>query len=111
VRIPVVVVCVAVLSGLLSSSPVAALQGGPTPTPADLSEFDSPVGGIIPDPNSGSAPTDPGDRGGVLQLTLLALIVGFGAVAVFSVRRAGRAGRATKQSVEVDDPDIDTASS
>lgn len=30
---------------------------------------------IIPEPNSGVAPTDPGDRGGALQTTIFVLIV------------------------------------
>lgn len=34
-----------------------------------------PAPDIVPAPNSGSAPTDAGDRGGALQLGLLGLIV------------------------------------
>lgn len=58
--------------------------------PVVVTEADQPAGGIIIRPNSGVAPDDPGDRGGALQLTLLALIVGFVGVAFFSVRRSSR---------------------
>jgi hypothetical protein len=47
---------------------------------------------IIPRPNSGHAPTEAGDRGGALQLGLLALIVGgLGLIVVLIVRDSRRA--------------------
>ena len=58
--------------------------------PVVITEADQPAGGIIIRPNSGVAPDDPGDRGGALQLTLLALILVFAGVAFYSVRRSSR---------------------
>jgi hypothetical protein len=51
-----------------------------------------PTQNIVPEPNSGTEPTEAGDRGGVLQLLLPALIVlalaGGGAHLVRQSRRA-----------------------
>ncbi len=74
-----------------------AAQDDPTPAPVTVEEdVDSPVGEIIPKPNSGTAPDDPGDRGGPLQLFVLALIVAFVALAVARIRAAGRKKAATQ---------------
>lgn len=62
----------------------------PEPEPAvEITEpgADQPAGGIIVRPNSGTAPDDPGDRGGAWQLLLLGLIVAFFAIAILSIRR------------------------
>lgn len=67
--------------------------------PVVVTEADQPAGGIIIRPNSGVAPDDPGDRGGALQLTLLGLIVGFVAVAFFSIRRSSRRALASQGRV------------
>lgn len=72
---------------------LAAAQDDATPgPPVQISEVDSdsPLGSIIPGPNSGRSPDEPGDRGGSLQLALLALILAFFAIAVFSIRRQMR---------------------
>lgn len=82
----------------------AAAQGDPEPTPTSalvITESDadpaidpdSPIGQIIPQPNSGARPERPGDRGGSLQLTLFALLVTFLAVAAWRVAATGRRGR------------------
>ncbi len=47
---------------------------------------------IIPRPNSGSAPQEAGDRGGALQLGLLALlVVAIGGTVLVLVRQSRRA--------------------
>lgn len=56
-------------------------------------DVESPVGQIIPKPNSGTAPQDAGDRGGALQLTLLGLLVLFFAFAAWRVRLTVRRAR------------------
>jgi hypothetical protein len=60
----------------------------------DPSTDDAPVPGqdMIPEPNSGRAPTDAGDRGGALQaLVLLSIAIGVGGIAVLAVRESRRA--------------------
>lgn len=50
---------------------------------------------IVPQPNSGTAPGEAGDRGGALQLTVLGLVVvGVGGAVVVVVRQARRAREA-----------------
>jgi hypothetical protein len=62
-------------------------DGDPSTDDAPLPEQD-----IIPRPNSGRPPTDAGDRGGVLQGLVFALIVvGVGGIAVLAVRESRRA--------------------
>jgi hypothetical protein len=56
-------------------------------------DVESPVGQIIPKPNSGAAPQDAGDRGGALQLALLGLLVLFFAFAAWRVRLTVRRAR------------------
>lgn len=71
---------------------------GPTRDPAEqLTDAGAAAPAIIPRPNEGRAPEDPGDRGGWAQLALLGLIVGSVAgIAVVVVRGSGasRARRA-----------------
>jgi cbb3-type cytochrome oxidase subunit 3 len=85
------------------AAPVAA-QDEPVPTPTSpliVTESNadpaidpgSPVGEIIPGPNSGARPERPGDRGGSLQLGLFALLLTFLAVAAWRVAVTGRRGR------------------
>jgi hypothetical protein len=58
----------------LHRAPPVAAQGGPTTT---LEEgLDGNLGRMIPRPNSGREPESPGDRGGWLQLTVMAVMVG-----------------------------------
>jgi hypothetical protein len=51
----------------------------------------APGGHIIPEPNSGRAPEDAGDRGGGLQVLVFVLLVaGVGSIAALGVRDARR---------------------
>jgi hypothetical protein len=72
---------------LLSSGSRAGAQEGTTTTIPEL-----PAPHIIPEPNSGHAPEDAGDRGGALQVTLLVVVVaavgGGVALVVHQSRRA-----------------------
>ena len=78
-----------VAASVVAVAPAAAAQDTDE-GPVVVTEADQPAGGIIIQPNSGVAPDDPGDRGGALQLTLLALILGFVGLAFFSIRRSSR---------------------
>jgi hypothetical protein len=82
-------------AGYTASFPVAAAS----PLQADPSDAEPPPStvapdeeqGIIPEPNSGHEPREAGDRGGALQLLLLAVIVtGVGVIAGFVVRESRR---------------------
>lgn len=53
------------------------------------------IGGSIPQPNSGTAPENPGDRGGYLQLGLLAIIVGGIGFIGYRVVQGGKQNLAT----------------
>ena len=56
---------------------------------------------IIPAPNEGTAPTDPGDRGGWEQLTLLGVvIVVVAGIGVFAVRGRGAGARPSRAAWE-----------
>jgi hypothetical protein len=62
-------------------------DGDPSTDDAPVPEQD-----MIPEPNSGRAPTDAGDRGGALQaLVLLSVAIGVGGIAVLAVRESRRA--------------------
>ena len=62
-------------------------DGDPSTDDAPVPEQD-----MIPEPNSGRAPTDAGDRGGALQaLVLLSIAIGVGGIAVLAVRESRRA--------------------
>lgn len=66
--------------------------------PAD--EVPESGGRIIPRPNSGTPPDDPGDRGGALQVTLfVALVLGLGTIGALAYRdiRRGQRRRAADQ--------------
>ena len=69
-------------------APAAGAQDGPTTLPPP----ELPVPHIIPEPNSGHAPDDAGDRGGALQLAVLGVVVlGLAGGVVHVVRQAKRA--------------------
>lgn len=53
-----------------------------------------PTQEIVPKPNSGTAPEEAGDRGGALQLGLLALVVSAVGLAVANLVRQSRRARA-----------------
>lgn len=70
---------------LLASQPTLAVaQDNPRP--------EAPIQDIVPKPNSGEAPDEPGDRGGALQLLLAGVIVlAVGGAVVHLVRQSQRA--------------------
>ena len=62
----------------------------------DVSTEDQPVPGndIIPEPDSGVAPEDAGDRGGALQVTVFAaILLGIATIVALAVRESRRARR------------------
>ena len=67
--------------------PAAAQDGTPTSTTVAVPSQD-----IVPRPNSGSAPQEAGDRSGVLQIGLLALlVVAIGGAVLWVVHQSRRA--------------------
>jgi hypothetical protein len=91
----IVVVGVAVLA-LVALTPTGA-GAGPTGDQPEATTTSTPAGAdpdIIPRPDSGRAPDEAGDRGGALQLGLLALIVVAVAFAVAMLVRESRRARA-----------------
>ncbi|MGK2950621.1 MAG: hypothetical protein ACSLFP_18760 [Acidimicrobiales bacterium] len=71
----------------------AALAAQEAQEPAtSTTEVQVPTNDIIPGPNSGQAPDDPGDRGGVLQVGLLLLVLlAIAGVVLALVRQSRRA--------------------
>jgi hypothetical protein len=97
--VAVVVLLAAVLT--LSGASTARAQdepGDPASTSTTLDDGTLPH--IIPQPNSGRPPTEAGDRGGALQLGLLALIVvAVGTIVGLAVRESRRArGRSSSRT-------------
>jgi hypothetical protein len=101
VRRAVVAVVTAVLvsSVLVVAGPgLVATAAGQTPEPPLTTGSSAPdpdagqgVPPIIPEPNSGETPDDPGDRGGWQQLAVLGLVIGgLGLIAVLVVREGRR---------------------
>jgi hypothetical protein len=77
-----------VLCVTLQTAPAAAQDPSSTTTTTVV----VPDQEIIPRPNSGDAPHDAGDRGGVLQLAVLGLVVvGIGGAVALVVRQSRRA--------------------
>ncbi len=72
----------------------AMAQDTPTSTTATTIVV-QPVPDIVPRPNSGSSPTEAGDRGGALQLGILALVVAVIGGAVANLVRHSRRSRST----------------
>ena len=91
-------------SAIPKGTPAPATPEAPAPpaqdsdeSPVQITEADTqPQGGIIPKPNSGVAPTNPGDRGGAYQWLLFGLMILFGAVAFTSVRRTAKRTQAAR---------------
>lgn len=82
---------VAVLALLLVAgiaTPVAAQDPTSPSTTAG-----APAPDIIPEPNTDAAPSEAGDRGGALQLGLLAVVVVVISGAVFALVRQSRRAR------------------
>ncbi len=74
----------------LTASPALAQDPGTGTTSTTLSGLPSPD--IIPAPNTDSAPTEAGDRGGALQVGLLVLlVVAIGGAVTVLVRQSRRA--------------------
>jgi hypothetical protein len=66
---------------------------------------------IIPEPNSGHAPTEAGDRGGALQLALLALILAGVGIIAWRIVVAARRHEARSQEARSEPPSASTRSS
>lgn len=103
-QVRILLAAIAVVGLVVASAGASAAQDDPEPTPTTpliITESDadpaidpgSPIGEIIPGPNSGARPERPGDRGGSLQLGLFALLLTFMAVAAWRVAVSGRKGR------------------
>lgn len=92
-----------VIATLSAASPAWSQQAEPTESPVVVEEGelqgDSPIGQIIPAPNSGAAPRDAGDRGGALQLAVFGLILLFGVVAVWRVSSGARKAERAREEV------------
>ncbi|MCU1351934.1 MAG: hypothetical protein JWM05_1143, partial [Acidimicrobiales bacterium] len=93
-----IVLAVALLgAGILTA--VATRNSGPRrDTQGQLQEQGGAKPHIIPTPNSGHAPTGPGDRGGWEQLLTLGLIVGGLALLGLLAWRGSRHARAGRQA-------------
>lgn len=73
---------------------VAVTLHAPAPAAAqDTPSTGLPTRDIVPKPNSGQAPTEAGDRGGSLQLLILALVVAAVTVAVVHLVRQSQRAR------------------
>ncbi len=79
----------------------AVLQDGGGDGGGSSTTDDTPVPAqdIIPEPNSGRAPDDAGDRGGVLQgVVFLLIVVGVGGVVTLVVRESRRSRSRSAES-------------
>ena len=82
-----VVAALAVAVALLALAAPAETQ-----EPSSTTTVGVPAQDIIPEPNTGDAPADAGDRGGALQLGVLGLVVAvMGGGVVFLVRQSRHA--------------------
>jgi hypothetical protein len=79
-------------AGYTASFPVAAASSQPEPEPPEATtQAPDAEQGIIPEPYSGQAPTEAGDRGGALQLVVLVSIVaGVTVIATLVIRESRR---------------------
>ncbi len=83
---------VVALAVTVTSGPVVAQEGGSTTTSTTI-VVGPPTRDIVPAPNEGTPPSEAGDRGGALQLGLLALVLAAIAGAVLGVVRQSRRAR------------------
>lgn len=88
-RRPLAIVVVVLALTAMGAVPAAA-QDPSTSAPG----VELPPGDIVPEPNSGEAPSEAGDRGGALQLLLLGLVVVVIGGAVYGLVRQSRRARA-----------------
>lgn len=102
-RARIVVVCLAVLVALIAGTALIAAfvdDGSPAEPSAQVEGAEGQEAGappeIVPQPNSGKAPDEAGDRGGWAQLTLLGLIVAAVVGIGFVVMRGSRRSRANR---------------
>ena len=86
-------VTVALVAALVLGAPAASAQSEGDPTSTTVPE---PGGDIIPEPNSGQEPEDPGDRGGSLQTLLFIGMVGGVVLMGWLVVRQSRRARADR---------------
>jgi hypothetical protein len=93
----VLIACVLVLAPAAASA-----QTDTTPSPSTtLFVAEGESNSIIPQPNSGRAPQQPGDRGGWLQtVTFLLVIGGMGTVVGVIARATAKKTRAAKTAME-----------
>jgi len=82
----------------LSAAPAVAQEPGSGSGTTTTTLAGVPAPDIIPQPNTDSAPTEAGDRGGALQLALLGLVVVAIGGAVFVLVRQSRRARADESS-------------
>lgn len=90
------VLCATVL--VATPATVATAQSDGTTSTVDAGDGPSPVGNIVPRPNSGQAPDSPNDPGGWQQYLVFALIfAGLGVIMALAVRESRRARSARPQ--------------
>jgi len=90
-------IAVALLGVVVSSGwePVAAQD---TPDAQDSPSTGMTTQDIVPRPNSGRAPTEAGDRGGALQLLILALVVVAVSGAIWHLVRQSQRARSARRA-------------
>lgn len=76
---------------------VATVAWAPLVSAQEPTTTEIPTRDIVPAPNSGEVPGDAGDRGGALQLALLAVVVLVIAGAAYGLVRQSRRARTTGQ--------------
>lgn len=86
------VVALGVLAAPVGPAPLAPAAAAEDTTTTSTTTAPRPGGDIIPQPNSGQEPEDPGDRGGSLQTALFfGLIVAVVAAVAVLVRQSRKA--------------------
>lgn len=91
VQLLLATIAIALAVAILPTAAVSAQDDGSSDTSVTTSELPESQG-IVPEPNSGVAPTEAGDRGGALQTALFVLvIVGVGGIAYLVVRESRKA--------------------
>ena len=86
----VLLVPVALVAALAVPVGAADEEDEPATTTQQVVDEDSPLGDIIPRPNSGRAPDSPNDPGGWQQYMVFGLIVAGMAAIVLLVRRSSK---------------------
>jgi uncharacterized protein HemX len=86
---------VVVLASAMALAVPAPAQEPTSTSPSPSTTVGLPTQDIVPQPNSGAAPQEAGDRGGALQLGVLALVVVAISGATFALVRQSRRARAS----------------